>query len=92
MIPGLIYGFLASFVLAMTVFIITINTSERRRISTTGQAICEGCTHHKSYHTPSYKDPAIATSCARVDCRCQRYIGPAPLPSYYAPPINGDGT
>lgn len=59
-----------------------------------------GCRHHHSMHDPetgrcharvdepaTYYRDGDPTSYVKVQCPCQRYSGPEPLPSYFAPEI-----
>lgn len=66
------------------------------------RAIC-GCAHHFSFHDPKtglchhkerqetkWDDYGDAVKWERVQCGCQRYVGPEPLESLYAPEIAPD--
>jgi hypothetical protein len=54
-----------------------------------GKPIC-GCEHHRAMHDPAtnechgrnYEGGGIYSRCT-----CRQYVGPEPLPSYYAPEI-----
>lgn len=55
------------------------------------QPIC-GCGHHRSFHTENGECHHWTPQGRVVErmCGCQKYIGPEPLPQYYAPEITGE--
>lgn len=66
-----------------------------RKIRNLGQPpepIC-GCGHHYSFHSKKNQDCRANVTVGWMDrffgdtetCQCQQYIGPTPLPEYYAP-------
>jgi hypothetical protein len=54
-----------------------------------------GCGHHRSYHSEGHKCTfnverySTARGTYRDTCSCSEYVGPQPLPEYYAPEISG---
>lgn len=60
-----------------------VHTPERIRAYLTahGKPVC-GCGHHRSFH----KDGGRCTT-QPYPCGCGQYVGPEPLPEYYAPEL-----
>jgi hypothetical protein len=61
------------------------------------EAVC-GCTHHYSMHDPQTGKCSVGVAVDKYSggvrvgkdhrsCACQRYSGPEPMPTYYAPEI-----
>lgn len=57
-----------------------------------------GCGHHKSLHDANGKchggftevghKPVASVKYSHLACRCKQYVGPEPLPEYYAPELS----
>jgi hypothetical protein len=53
-----------------------------------------GCGHHLARHDPATNACHAQVSADKFDirrerCTCRRYVGPEPVPEYYAPEIAG---
>ena len=68
--------------------VVTSRTTAAKRRATLAEpkAICEGCTHHESFHEKDHglcKYQWVDDYGRRTgECMCQRYTGPEPLPTY----------
>jgi hypothetical protein len=75
-------------ILLSTPLLVSVLHLRRRSRSPLDAPIC-ACGHHKVYHSHDYYDGKDRGGRCRHKgrCSCQTYIGPTPLPSYYAPEI-----
>lgn len=79
--------------LVIGVVIGRIRPQRRRQLgSGTASPVC-GCGHHQSFHDPAtgecHGENAINVY-GRPDmhkCGCRQYLGPVPLPEYFAPEV-----
>ena len=84
---------IVAIVAAVALFVIVIGMvtwTDRREIKDKqGKPIC-GCDHHRAMHDPKTNEchgKDYEGNGVYARCTCRQYVGPEPLPSYYAPEI-----
>lgn len=55
----------------------------RARRASVPKPVC-GCKHHKSYHENGSSKCSFVQWFSGERCKCKKYVGPQPLPEYYA--------